>query len=193
MEVIDLTLKHLPADTPENKKRKKVLLLFFTTWKDLKSEVNRVAKELNQENSNTSHMSSGLLAHIGSIIWGAKGPLGIITVVAIGVVALNSLSATIIIKNEGRETLMPTNYIPIPLPGLDLPHNPIKDGGQAKAKLPPIGFTVDASSTDTIKLQAFGLDLHFDFGRQTIHFLFDQSPLLGKVTQIKLSPPPLVN
>ena len=41
-DVIHLTADHLPENTEEEKRRKKFLLLFIKSWKDLKGEVARV-------------------------------------------------------------------------------------------------------------------------------------------------------
>src|SRR3972149_11569069 len=42
IEVIDLTLEALPEKTDKDKKRKKLLLLLLSSWKNLRSEVERV-------------------------------------------------------------------------------------------------------------------------------------------------------
>ena len=50
-EVIELTVAALPEHTEEQKKRKRILLLFLTHWKQLRSEVRRVTEILEAQRS----------------------------------------------------------------------------------------------------------------------------------------------
>lgn len=83
-EVIELTLENIPAESEEEKKRKKRLLLFIRFWKDLKSEVERVKLELERGNQTGKQ-------DMGKITAFAKGPFGIITVLAIIIVVGTSI------------------------------------------------------------------------------------------------------
>jgi hypothetical protein len=78
-EVIELSAEHLPEDTEEQKKRKKRVLLLIRSWNDLKNEVERVKTEL--ENSKPDGKES-----FSKITSFAKGPFGIVTILAIVIV-----------------------------------------------------------------------------------------------------------
>lgn len=79
--VISLTADSWPAETEEEKKRKKAILLFIKTWKELKSEVERVESELDSaKDQNQSIESAGKIAGL------AKGPFGLITLAAVLIV-----------------------------------------------------------------------------------------------------------
>lgn len=79
-EVIELTAEGLPEDTEEEKKRKRTTLLFIRSWKGLQSEVERVKSELESGDGQESleqKVQSGT-----KIVSFAKGPFGIITILA---------------------------------------------------------------------------------------------------------------
>lgn len=78
-KVIDVVTENLPERSAEEKKRKRGLLLFIKWWRQLKGEVKRVQKEM----QNPSGAGSGL-----RILAKAKGPVGVITLVALGIVAV---------------------------------------------------------------------------------------------------------
>lgn len=96
-DIIELSAENLPAETEEQKKRKKALILFLKTFKDLKSEVKRVKIEIESGQSSGSQISS--FAKIASL---AKGPFGIITLVAI-------LIAGFLIYSNTNKNQVPTN------------------------------------------------------------------------------------
>lgn len=77
-DVISLTAQSLPAETEEEKKRKKAILAFIKTWEDLKSEVERVQKELESPKDPKQQLQSA-----GKMAAYAKGPFGLITLAAI--------------------------------------------------------------------------------------------------------------
>lgn len=162
--VIDLTLENLPEQTEEQKKRKKAFLLLLQFWKDLKSEVERVKNELEKaQQSGGSHVGA-----FGKILGLAKGPLGIITLIAVvAVVMLSLISVKVTIKNVGCEPLN-VGILPIPLPGLSLPKDPIVSGGQGVATLPPLPVTVDGTTPGTVTVSSFGLSQSFQMGNYTV-------------------------
>jgi hypothetical protein len=86
-DVITLTAENLPEETDRDKKHKKALLFFITNIKDLKNEIQRVDTELSQTNTSMGNNAW----HIGKIIKYAKGPLGVITIVAIAIFVMFSL------------------------------------------------------------------------------------------------------
>lgn len=185
-EIIDLSVEALPEDTKEDKKRKKLLLLFLNSWKDLKHEVVRVQSEF-EKNIKNGNSRTGKISSVGRILALAKGPLGIITIVAGVIVIINSVAVHVTIKNQGCSPITTTNYLPISLPGLSLPKDPILNGQQAVAKLPPLNFNIDGTSQGFISIQALGLHMNFNLPSQRTDFLFDGTSLLGRQTDIQLS------
>jgi hypothetical protein len=80
-DIISLTAENLPEENEEQKKRKKFLLFFINSVKDLKNEIKRVQNEFSKGNSSQNQVKQW-----GGIIKYAKGPFGIITAIAIGIV-----------------------------------------------------------------------------------------------------------
>ncbi len=86
--IIELVGENLPEQTEEDKKRKKAILFFIRTFKQLRSEVERVKAEFDKiEKKQESKIqgSSKILAF-------AKGPLGIITLAAVAIVAFYTIT-----------------------------------------------------------------------------------------------------
>ena len=180
-EVVELTAEALPEFTEKDKQRKKALLLLIRFWKQLQGEVKRVTKEL--ENSH-AHAGSNPLGRIATF---AKGPLGIITIAAVAIVYVNSLAATIIIKNRGCDTLEPKISLPISIAGVKLPSDPIPDGGEGRASLPPLSLAVDGTQNNLIKFKVLGISLSFEMNQTNTFLSFDGKSLLGGQTQIQLA------
>lgn len=82
-EVIELSAEQLPEETEEEKKRKRILLLFIKNYKALRSEVKRMQKELENPEDKTSKEQWDTVSRIVAF---AKGPFGIITAIAIIIV-----------------------------------------------------------------------------------------------------------
>ena len=80
-EVIELSAEALPDETEEQKRRKKALLFFIRSFKELQSEIARVRSELADRNESKS--SQEQMASFGKIAAFSKGPFGIITLGAI--------------------------------------------------------------------------------------------------------------
>ena len=179
--VIELTAERLPEKTEKQKKRKKYLLLFLQYWDDLKDEVERVRGELQSSDSNV--VKGGKIAGL------AKGPLGAITaiaaVIAGGLVLLNSVAVSVVVKNKGCDTILPQTTAAVSLPGLVIPNQPIPAGGSVTATLPPLTLTVDNSSGDSLRLTAYGLHLTFDYSGK-VDIIFDGTSLIGKATTLNL-------
>lgn len=91
-EVVELTVEHLPENTEEKRKRKKALLLFIQNWKRLQNEVQRVKLEFEKDNQTLEQK----IQTSGRIVTLAKGPLGIITVIAV----LSVISFSVIGRNK---------------------------------------------------------------------------------------------
>ena len=91
---------------------------------------------------------------------------GIIAAVVIGGIFayLNIAAYLVAIKNNGCDPIK----IPVLAPGwmtivgLHLPEKPIANGETAMAKLPPTTVLIDATSKETIKLNALGMDFYFE-------------------------------
>jgi hypothetical protein len=122
-DLIHLASHTLPAKTESDKKRKKALLLFITSWKSLKSEVKRIqgylpAKAGYDESLENSASTAGSVAKTGLF---AKGPFGLITLAAVAVVGvgllLRGVTTTVTIENTGCPQLLshPSSF---PIPGL---------------------------------------------------------------------------
>lgn len=84
--VIQLTANYLPEHTEKDKKNKKALLFLIRSWNDLKSEVNRVRNELKNNNQGQNQT-----IQYGKIAKFAKGPFGIITLIAVVMVGYSLL------------------------------------------------------------------------------------------------------
>ncbi len=132
--VIELTAEGLPEHTEEQKKRKKHLLLFISTWKNLRSEVKRVQGIYAAETADGSGAGHHHISTAGKIFSLAKGPFGLITLAAVGIVGagmlLQNSSVSVQIANQGCAPLTPTIKMPVSIPGLKLPENSIGDGGR---------------------------------------------------------------
>ncbi len=153
-DVIELVAHELPEHSEEEKKRKKRLLLFLSLWKNLQKEVARVRGELGSQQANASKW--------GNILAGAKGPLGLVTAVAVGWVLLETVAVDITVANRGCNTMYPTSYSSIPLPGISLPKDPISDGETGVVRIPPLTLSVDGTSPGLIRLSAFNFNYTFD-------------------------------
>lgn len=181
-DVIGLSADHLPENTEEEKKRKKALLLFIGSWRNLKSEVARVQAEFNQNPQSGVDQASMW----GRIFRGAKGPLGIVTVIAIGVVALQQTSVEVTIQNKGCGTMQPSG-VPISIPGFKLPQDPIPNGGSAILTIPPFALNVDGTQKGTLSLSALTFSFGFELGSNIADVTLDGVSLLGKKTEVHLS------
>jgi len=110
-EVISLSLEGLPEKTKKQKKRKKLLLLLLGHWKDLRSEVERI---------NDLRVSKSKAVKSAKILTTLKGPLGLITIAAAGIVAissiLNSKAVSVTIKNMGCKSIQPISSQVINIP-----------------------------------------------------------------------------
>ncbi len=185
-EVIQLSLEHLPEDTEEQKKRKKALLFFLNTWNQLKGEIKRVEKELDA--SHKEHTASQKQSHWTKIFQFAKGPFGVVTIVAIGILlVLQSTSVSVVIKNNGCETIPAPAFLPIPLPGFSLPKNPIPNNGSAIATVPPLTVTVNGMQPGTLTVHMLGITLPYQVPGNIRDITLNDTSLIGKETKVTLS------
>ena len=181
-DVITLSAEHLPENTEEEKRRKKYLLLFIHSWKDLQSEVSRVSAEFQNQAQTPAQQGS----RWWRIVKGAKGPLGVITVVAVGLVALQTTSVQVTIQNKGCETLYPSGSIPS-IPGFSLPKDPIASGSSAVMTIPPLSLHVDGTKKGTMLLSALNYSFTFELPGNVTDVTLDGAHLLGATTDVHLS------
>ena len=177
-DVIHLTAENLPENTEEEKKRKKYVLLLITSWKQLQGEVARVSAEVNANGSTDA-------SSWGRIISGAKGPVGLITVVALAVVALQQTSVGLTIKNDGCPTFQPSG-VAISIPGFSLSKESIPDGGFAKMTIPPLSLHIESNS-NTITMGALNYNVVFDLPSNISDVVLNGESLLGKTSDVQLS------
>jgi hypothetical protein len=178
-DVMELVLENIPDVTPEDKKRKKAILLFLKFWNDLKSEVARVEKEL-------AHAQSSHTNPAGNILAAAKGPLGLITLIAVGIVALKMTEVTVRIQNSGCDPMTPVANFSVNIPGLRLPKETIATGGEGIAVLPPLTATVNATNANLVRLNLYGMTYDFGLSDPGIRLIFDGQTLNGTTTKIDL-------
>lgn len=107
---------------------------------------------------------------------------------------LNAKTTTIIIRNNGCDTIIPVTYIPIKIPGLSLFTTPIPNGGTGTIKLLPIPITVDASQKASISLGVGGVTIPVpggeDISDAASSITFDGEELLGEKTTLNLAKRP---
>lgn len=91
-EVVELTVEHLPENSEEEKRRKKALVFFIKSFKELRGEIERVngefAKSEGQDQSFKNYVKT-----FGKIAAFAKGPFGIVTLAAVLIVGIFVISA----------------------------------------------------------------------------------------------------
>lgn len=185
-KVIDLAVEKLPEETKEQKERKKWLLFLWNNWNDLKSEVERI-----NNLQNTSPSGQENLTGVAKILSTMKGPLGLVTVAAAGIVAvaglINSKTVIVNVKNDGCQPIGPFTETTINLPGLKLPNKAIIGGGQEAFVVPGINILVDVGQDKNISFSALSLSGDYRLPAGTKDILYDGQSLMGKVTKIKLS------
>ena len=183
-EVISLTTENLPENTEEQKRRKKAILFFWKNWNTLKGEVERVQAEMNS--ANTAQDGVMKSSHWGRIFNFAKGPLGILTIVAVGIASASAAtSVQITIHNQGCPTMIPSSSVSIPLPGISFPSTPIPSGSSATASLPGIPVTIDGTKKGSLTVSSLKLNMSFELG-DVSDVIFDDAHLVGKTTQVNL-------
>ena len=76
--------------------------------------------------------------------------------------------------------------MPIPIPGISFPKEPIPKGGSAKASLPGIPVTIDGTQKGSLVLSSVKISMTFALGGVD-DVTFDGVSLIGKTTDINLS------
>lgn len=190
-DIIELTATNLPEHTEKQKKRKKYLLVFISSWKNLKGEVARVEKLYKEQNADDKLTTQEHLATAGKLVATSKGPFGLITglaVVVVGVGAvlafLNFSAVNITIKNQGCSPVTPIVKLPVPIPGIKLPTETIYSGGEAVASVPPFTVNVDGTRKGSVVISALKFMMEYNLG--SANLIFDNESLNGQNTTINL-------
>lgn len=105
-QIVELTAENLPEQTEKDKKRKKAILLFIKSFKDLKSEVERVRTEF--QNSN----QQGKINTASRIGLSAKGVFGLLTIAAVVIVGFITLQGKGQNANQAKQSPAPTDIAP---------------------------------------------------------------------------------
>lgn len=187
-KVGSMMVENLPEKTEKQKKYKKLIVLFLSRRKKLKAEIKRVKKELNTDYPKLKNQTAQELTKLGKILRFAKGPLGVVTIAAAGIVVLQQVAATVVIENHGCDTIEPSVYNKINLPGLKLPSESIMNGGKATATIPPLKFDLSVSQERMVNVKALGINLDFTLEDEGIDILFNGQSLLTGKASIKLEP-----
>lgn len=190
-DVIHLSAHGLAETTPEDKRRKKLLLLFIGSWGSLKSEVKRVQGYYSQ--SSADPIGKTAAASTAKTLFFAKGPFGLITGLAVLVVGAGLLLPKIItdisIENRGCPPMTVPTELPINIPGLHLPSSPIVAGTPGIASLPGIPLTVTADSS-RLTARALGQSGTYYLPSGTVDVSFDGTSLLNRTTDLRLGSSP---
>lgn len=181
---IELAADVLPEESEEQKKRKKALLFFIKSWGDLKNEVSRLQAELDMGHSVTDK------SFLSKALAGATGPVAVITVLAVGVLALAQSSVSVVIVNSGCSTLEPSD-VPISIPGFSLPSKAIPSGSAETAELPPLTLTVDGTSGTALTLSSSVFHFTINLSSKVTDVTFDNQSMLKKTTTIDLDTKPI--
>jgi hypothetical protein len=120
----------------------------------------------------------------------AKGPLGLITGLAVlitaGALWLKANAVEVAIVNQDCGTMTPSQFSNYSLPGLQLPSEPIAAGEQGLAELPPIAFNINLS-TNRALVSALFLNLTFELPDSNTQLYFDGQLLNDQQTGLDLS------
>lgn len=107
-----------------------------------------------------------------------------------GLVAYLKLNAvTLTLTNDGCDTMTLSGNIPVNLPGLSIPPDPIRSGQSAILTVPPLRATVDGTAPGGITVATFGFTLRFAVD-PSIRVTLDGAPLNGKRTEVNLGSQP---
>jgi len=195
LDLSEEAIEKLPKNTEKRKKRKRALLLLLRNYKKLTNEVDRVKAEYENELSSKDRSSLDKGNSIKRLFKKAKGPLGLITIGAAGITAgiiyLQNNAVEIIIKNQGCAIIEVEDVsLPIEIPGLEMPSDPIPDGGYSIAKVPSFKVSVQSTKDGVIKLTSLKFNINFTLDSNWADIYFNGTSLLGRNLVIDLSEKP---
>ena len=162
-EVVDLTAEALPENTEEEKRRKKAILLFIRSWKELEGEIERIRTEFESGQESGAEQAISL-AKIAAF---AKGPFGILTIAAVliagALIFLNGnkepgvqISAGTGASSNSKVQVINYNGKKIALSQLEVREGPDCDSPHYHAKYNGIVKVIDGSSIVDPGSCAFG-------------------------------------
>ena len=144
-EVIELSAESLSENTQEEKRRKKAILFFIKTWKELKSEVERVSAELGVGAGETDKKSFGeQIGSFGKIFAFAKGPFGIITLLAL------IIAVGLILTTRNRTQIQLSLSTPTPI--ATVPSSPIQTSSPTSISTPSKKLTIQVITFERKKI-----------------------------------------
>ena len=184
-DILSIAADTLPEMTDDDKKRKRLLIIFLENWNKLNGEVTRVGNELAAANGTSD--KSQKHNHWGNVVKHAAGPLGLVTVIAIGIALLKTTSVEVLIQNHGCGTFEASKSMPISIPGFSLPSGSIPSGSSAIATLPPLTISVDGTHAGILAMKAFTFTMTFALPRNISGVTLDGASLLKNKNEIHLS------
>jgi hypothetical protein len=127
-------------------------------------------------------------SHWGRILNFAKGPFGILTILALGIVfTLHETGVQLVIKNEGCQTMTVAGSISFSLPGLSIPNTPITSGSSVVATVPPLSVDIDGTKQGIVSLKALSFSATFQLPNNVSNVMLDGNSLLKKQQNISLA------
>ncbi len=119
----------------------------------------------------------------------AAGLVGGLVVVAIAigalVIYLERTTVEIVVINNGCSPIMAAG-VPVDLPGLHLPGQPIPSGGRGIARVPCMTVDIDATQQGRVALVILGLSVPVQIGQRVTDVRLDGVPILGQRTSLRL-------
>ena len=100
---------------------------------------------------------------------------------------MQATAVDITIENKGCGTMYPSSSIPISLPGLKLPKDPIPSGGSAEITIPGVTVNVDGSRRGVVSLSVLNYSISIQLPSNILDVTFNGESLLGKKTKVRLS------
>lgn len=179
-DVIMLAADALPETNEREERRKKVLMFFTKSWRELGSEISRIQSELHHR---IEIVRPPLWRRFLSFI---KWPLLIIALVAIAVMTLEEKSVEITIQNKGCSPLSLPTTMPAWVPGFSLPEEPIVSGVPMVIRIPGLKVHVNGMPEDSIVVQIILQSITFQLPPSISSITFDGMSLIGKQRTIAL-------
>jgi hypothetical protein len=156
----------------------------LASWKDLAGEIARIG------HLQTAGLGAGgTVVETGKIVATMKGPLGLITIGAAGIVAvstiLNNAAVEINVRNQGCRPIEPMIQKTIDIPGLKLPSAEISNGKTDVVKIPGLAMMVTINRGN-VSLGAFNLERNYGLPNEITDIIYDGESLMGKTTKVEL-------
>jgi hypothetical protein len=180
MQELETLLQHYQADIPAAhlQRLRNAMQPTDTTRAGLGKACKVLQWELEQTIDilpTASHSAAGLLGGL------------VVVAVAIGalVIFLEQTAVEVVVVNDGCSPIAATG-MPINLPGLHVPSQPIPSGGRAVARVPRISVEIDATQQGRVELVFLGFSVPVQIGQRVSDVRFDGSSVLGQRTSLRL-------